>query len=70
MVLTEAEIALITHRKRHKAQAAAMADLGIQFMIRPDGSLIVLRAAVEKAFGMHGDRVRREPEPNWSACNA
>ncbi len=71
MLLTDAEIAYLTHRIRHGAQAAVLRAMCIEHKQRPDGSLVVLRAHVEHLLGGRApDRVRKEQEPDWDAINA
>ncbi|WP_028354799.1 DUF4224 domain-containing protein [Bordetella petrii] len=48
LTLNASEIVEITHRKRTSAQARVLKALGIRFQIRPDGSLLVYRHAVDK----------------------
>lgn len=67
IVLDDAEIAAITKRKRHPAQARVLFAAKIKHIIRPDGSLIVLRSHVEHLLGGEQKvRLKPEPEPNWN----
>lgn len=66
MFLTPDEIAELTGRKLHKAQRTVLNHLGIQHMVRPDGSLVVLRSHVEKSLGEESSSAKL-PEPNWAA---
>lgn len=59
LTLTDSEIQQITNRQRRNAQAKMLAALGIRHKVRPDGSLLVFRAAVEK-LGV--ERSPREPQ--------
>ena len=43
LALTRAEIEELTERRRPAAQARVLRALGIDFRVRPDGSLLVLR---------------------------
>ena len=47
MVLSAAELAQVTGKKRHGAQAKELRALRIPFRVRRDGSLLVLRVHVE-----------------------
>lgn len=47
IVLTDAEIEAITRKKRPTAQASALRSMCIDFKTRPDGSLMVLRKALQ-----------------------
>jgi hypothetical protein len=52
VILTQDEIAALTHRDRPTAQARVLRLLGVPFRAHPtDGVLLVSRAAVEKALG-------------------
>lgn len=51
MFLDESEVVELTKKLRHPAQARALAFMGIDHKPRPDGSIAVLRAHVEKHFG-------------------
>ncbi len=48
MVLTNAEIIEITGKSRYRAQAMALARMGVPYLIRPDGRPIVSRIAFER----------------------
>lgn len=49
--LTQDEIREMTGRVRYKSQAHVLSALGIEHMVRPDGSMLVLRAHVEQSLG-------------------
>jgi len=67
MILTEEEIIEITERKQYTQQAKILRFLGITFMPRPDGSLVVLKMHVEKLLGGFPDKpVRVKSQPNWN----
>jgi hypothetical protein len=72
MFLSDDEISSMTSRVQHAAQAKVLRSMGIEHRTRPDGSLAVLRAHVEQAFGlMTGPKRKNTPtEPNWGAMNA
>lgn len=61
MHLTQAEIVDLTHYKVAKKQAQALHAMGFTFVLRPDGSVAVLRAHVEKLMGLC-DSKKREQE--------
>lgn len=68
MFLTAEELKEMTKRTQYRAQVQVLRALGIEHKIRPDGSVLVLRAHVEKQMG--GDITSsptRKREPNWSA---
>lgn len=47
MFLTETELEQLTNRQRPSAQARVLVHLGIPYLERPDGSLVVLAAHVQ-----------------------
>lgn len=51
MFLDDEEIAQLTQRQRKPAQSKVLTFLGIEHRRRPDGSLVVLRAHVERMLG-------------------
>ncbi len=67
MFLTDAEICELTQRTQHSAQIRVLCFFGIAHKQRPDGSVAVLRAHVEKEFG-HGvvSTPRRKTVPDFS----
>jgi hypothetical protein len=69
MFLTEEEIRELTNRKQRSAQAMVLNALGITHKVRPDGSLVVLRAHVEHELGYRTPPAKREKEfvPDWGA---
>jgi hypothetical protein len=62
VLLTEAQIRELTDRRHHDAQQRALDRMGIPYRVRPDGSLVVLRAVVELLIGMPAANIA-EPEP-------
>lgn len=72
MFLGADELRQLTKRIHKAAQAKVLSSMGIQHKVRPDGSVAVLRALVEKEFGMGAGarRKAKEIEPNWNALNA
>lgn len=48
MFLTTQELAELTHRSKGAWQAKALEQMGIPFRRRPDGSVVVLRADLER----------------------
>lgn len=68
MFLTPEDIAALTLKTQRKAQRAALNFMGIDHKIRPDGSIVVLRAHVEKVLGSAlPTATKKRREPNWSA---
>ena len=52
MFLTAEELAELTGRTRRDAQVRMLRAMGITHMVRPDGSVAVMRAHVEQLFGV------------------
>lgn len=67
MFLTPTDIAELTGRKRPSAQQKQLNAMGVQFKVRADGSLVVLRSHVDKLLGGQAERKQRSREPNWEA---
>lgn len=69
MILDEDQLYDLTKKRRHSAQAAVLASLGIAFKPRPDGSLVVSEAHVEAVLG--GEVFKKKSktvEPDWEAA--
>jgi len=68
MFLTATELRELTGRTQKGAQAEALRQMGIEHKMRPDGTVAVLRAHVERSLGLHETvQNRRTIEPNWNA---
>lgn len=67
MFLTPDEVRELTGRLRRDAQAAALRHMGIEHKVRPDGSIAVLRAHVEREFGVDEQTQTKDIEPDWNA---
>ena len=72
MLLTRKELQSLTHRVRPSAQLRALRFMGIEARQRPDGTVAVLRTAVESSMG--GDTATQNKtkpvEPDWKALDA
>lgn len=65
--LSAEELANLTGRRQHAAQARALSRMGVPFKVRPDGSLVVGRAALEQALGAKAKAAEVLPNGlNWS----
>ena len=63
MFLTPDELAELTGKKRRSAQSVELRALKIPFRTRSDGSIVVLRVAVQVALGAaQQPEKRREPQ--------
>jgi hypothetical protein len=68
--LNDEEIEQLTEKKRHSTQRKILNALGVSHKVRPNGTLVVLRAHVEKLLGGHiAGPAKKEPEPNWGALD-
>lgn len=66
--LDDSEISQMTRRKRRDAQRVMLNALGIQYMVRADGSFLISRSHVEKMLGgSETERKGKNLEPNWEA---
>lgn len=61
MILTHDEIKALTGRVRFAAQRRALFAMMIRYVVRPDGSPVVTKAAVDEALGVVKIEAR-EPE--------
>lgn len=71
MILDADQLYELTRKKRSSAQAAVLSAMGIEHRIRPDGSVAVSEAHVEKVLG--GEVFKKKVkavEPNWDMLNA
>lgn len=66
LFLQAEEIDQLTGKKRHRSQAYALTMMGIHHVLRPDGSLAVLRAHVDTVFGHSNAPIRRKTSPDFS----
>lgn len=51
LTLTAEEVSEVTQKVRSRSQCEVLRKMGVPFVIRPDGSPVVLRAAMEAALG-------------------
>lgn len=67
MFLTREELKALTGRTQRPAQVAALRHMGIEHRVRPDGSVAVLRAHVERLLGAEEtpDGKLRKTEPDF-----
>lgn len=63
--LTKEEISDITKRTKFGAQSRVLAMMGINYILRPDGSPMVLRAEVESMMGV--SRSKKSSSPDFSS---
>lgn len=76
MILAPDDLATLTGRQRPRAQRDVLDALGVPYKARPDGSLVVARAAVDIVLGVNTtarteSRPRlRLPEPRRATAKA
>ncbi|RKR46257.1 DUF4224 domain-containing protein [Paraburkholderia sp. BL17N1] len=51
MFLTDEELTELTAKRQSAARIRALRGMGVEHKVRPDGSIAVLRAHVERLFG-------------------
>ena len=69
MFLDDDELIELTQRRRRDAQIRMLLAMGIEHRVRPDGSVAVHKAHVDRVFGVTEQPLRRAPrdvEPDWS----
>lgn len=64
MFLTDDELTELTGKRQNAARIRVLNSMGVQHKIRPDGSIAVLRAHVERLFGEKPQR--DDPEDVWT----
>lgn len=62
MFLTEDELTELTGKRQNAARIRVLNQLSVQHKIRPDGSIAVLRAHVERVFG---EKAAKAEQPAW-----
>lgn len=60
-VITELEIMELTGRKRRDKQIEELHSMGVRFLVRSDGSLVIARAHVESLLGVVAKPIK-EPQ--------
>jgi hypothetical protein len=63
LCLTDTELSQLTGKQRPSAQKRALRFMGIDHKLRPDGSLVVLRAILDPNAGR--TMPIKRTEPNW-----
>lgn len=70
MFLSEKDIADLTNKSQHSAQARVLNTMGVVYRQRSDGSLAVLVAHIEKLFDGKLPAIKKEAEPMLDSINA
>ncbi|CAE6839632.1 DUF4224 domain-containing protein [Paraburkholderia nemoris] len=67
MFLTDDELTELTSKRQNAARIRVLNGMGVQHKIRPDGSVAVLRAHIERLFGEKGSKPKlAEWQPAWN----
>jgi hypothetical protein len=74
LLLDDAEITALTNIRvrttvrRYELQRKALIGMGVEHLVRPDGSLVVARAHVERLLGIATHtKTHTVKSPNWDA---
>lgn len=68
MILDDTELRRLTGKIHRDAQLVVLVALGITHKVRPDGSILVSEAHVQRLLGgVASAKVRTPAEPNWDA---
>ena len=65
--LTKQELKQLTGKTQFKAQNRALAQMGIQYVNRPDGSPVVMRQTLDKLLKII--RKKKSSQPDFSSLN-
>lgn len=67
LFLDDDDLTELTGKRRNSARIRVLNSMGVQHKIRPDGSIAVLRAHVERLFGEKSTKAKlNEWQPAWS----
>ena len=66
MILTAAELVDLTGKQRPSAQRRALDRMAINYLVRPDGRVIVTASALESS----GGATLKPDQPNWTALSS
>lgn len=66
MFLTDQELTELTGKRQNAARIRVLNSMRVQHKIRPDGSIAVLRAHVERIFGEKKSNPKMEWQPAWN----
>lgn len=72
IVLSKDEIEALTGRHRCDAQLKVLRYMGIEHRVRPDGTIAVLKAHIERLLGANSTppSSNRRTVPNWAGIDA
>lgn len=67
MFLTDDELTELTGKRQNAARVRVLNKMGVQHKIRPDGSIVVLRAHCERMLGEKTAKAEDTWRPAWMA---
>lgn len=67
MFLNNEQLRNLTNKQRPSAQARVLREMTIRHGIRPDGSLVVMEAAVDAVLGPGASAKLRKSAPDFGA---
>jgi len=67
MFLNDEQLRDLTKKQRAKAQAKVLREMTIRHGVRPDGSIVVMEAAVDAVLGPGTAAKLRKSRPNFDA---
>ena len=68
MFLNDEELQALTRRQKPTAQARALAAMGLEYRVRPDGTIAVLTSHVQEQMGgtpSAAPTAQAEPDLSW-----
>jgi hypothetical protein len=68
MFLSPDEMVVLTGRRQRTAQARVLYAMGIRYVLRPDGVVVVSREHVETVMRGQSSANSNTFEPNWQAA--
>lgn len=68
MFLDDEDLTELTRKRQNAARIRVLNAMGVQHKIRPDGTIAVLRAHVERVFGEKATKQAAESswKPSWA----
>ena len=71
MILSQSQLFELTRKKRSSSQADVFNSMGIEHILRPDGSIVVSQLHLEQVLGVAlTSQSNKVKEPNWGMINA
>ena len=71
MILSKTQLFELTGKKHRTAQVFVLRSMGIEHILRPDGSVVVSQLHLEQVLGVAlTSQSNKVKEPNWGMINA